>query len=85
MIELEILSASSGCGRCQHALEIIRNALKKYQGKVRVTETDVTKKPEKLLALGVMATPAILINGKLVFEGSIKESELDKKIKEALV
>jgi len=83
-VKLEILTTDFGCSKCESAMKIIDKVIKKYKGKVDVIKTDISDAPDKLVALGVMSTPAVLINGKLVFEGLPSEKELDMKIKEAL-
>jgi len=84
MVTIEILTTSLGCAKCERALDIIHDITKKYKGKIRVVETDIVKNPEKLTKFGVMSTPAIIINGKLVFEGAPNKEALKKKI-EALL
>ena len=77
MIELEILTTTLGCSKCERAMQIINTVVGKYKGKIKVVETDVMKEPDKLIKFGLMSTPAILINGKLAFEGAPKEQELN--------
>jgi len=84
MVTIEILTTSLGCAKCERALDIIHDITKKYKGKIRVVETDIVKNPEKLIKFGVMSTPAIIINGKLVFEGTPNKEALKKKIEEVL-
>ena len=84
MITLEILTTSLGCAKCDRAMDIIHSITKKYKGKVKVIETDIIKNPEKLTQFGIMSTPAIIIDGKLAFEGTPNKDKLDKKIKEVL-
>ena len=84
MIKLEILTTSLGCSKCERAMQIIKEVVKNYKGKIKVIETDIVKNPNKLIKFGVMSTPAIIINGKLVFEGAPNKEALKKKIEEAL-
>jgi len=84
MLTIEILTTSLGCAKCERAMDIIHDITKKYKGKIKVVETDIVKNPEKLTKFGVMSTPAIIINGKLAFEGAPSKDKLEKKIKEAL-
>ena len=83
-VKLEAITTKFGCAKCERAMQIINKVVKNYKGKVKVIETDITKNPDKLITFGIMMTPAIILNGKLVFEGTPSEKELDKKIKEAL-
>ena len=80
MIKMEVLTTSLGCAKCHRAMGIINSVVKKYRGKIKVVETDIMKHPDKLLKFNVMTTPAIIINGKLAFEGTPNEKTLSKKI-----
>lgn len=84
MVNIEILTSPAGCSKCKHAMDIIHDVLSKYTDNVKIAEIDIIQKPEKLIEFNVMATPAVIINGKLAFEGSMNKEDLHKKIKEAL-
>jgi len=84
MIKIEVLTTSLGCAKCERAMGIIKEVVKEFKGKVKVTETDIVKHPEKLIKFGIMTTPAVIINGKLAFEGALSKEALKKKIKEKL-
>ena len=84
MIEIEILTSNLGCSKCDLAMEIIKKVTSKYEGKIKVIKTDIIKHPEKLTKYSVLTTPSVVINGKLAFEGTPNEKELDEKIKRAL-
>ncbi|MFQ5975884.1 MAG: thioredoxin family protein, partial [Candidatus Hydrothermarchaeales archaeon] len=47
-------------------------------------EVNVLKNPERITKLGVMVTPTIAIDGRIVFEKTPKEDKLREKIKEYL-
>jgi len=84
MIKIEILTTKFGCAKCERAMSMINDVVKKYKGKVKVIETDIAKHPDKLMQFNVMTTPAIIFNGKLVFEGAPSKEAFEKKIKELL-
>ena len=84
MIKLEVLTTSLGCAKCERAMQIINDVVNEYKGKIKVVETDIVKNPDKLIKFGIMTTPAIIINGKLAFEGTPSKEQLKKKLKEAL-
>lgn len=84
MIKLEILTTSLGCAKCERALQTIKKVVNDYKGKVKVKETDVVKNPEAVIKYGVLTTPAIIINNKVVFEGVPSEKKLREKIRKAL-
>jgi protein-disulfide isomerase len=48
---------------------------------VRVEEVDVTEHPETAVKYGVMATPAIAINGRLEFVGVPGEEALRERLR----
>ena len=83
MIKIEVLTASLGCSKCERAMKIIKEVMDEYKGKIKVIKTDIIKNPEKLIKFGIMTTPAIIINGKLAFEGAPNKEELKKRIEEA--
>ena len=52
----------------------------KSQFEIRLTEVDITQRPEIAVKYRVMATPAIAINGKLEFTGVPKEDSLVSRL-----
>ena len=82
--KIELLVAPGGCSKCARAKEKIQQVLQDYKGKVVVKETDITKDPSRLVQLGIMGTPAVLVNGKLAFEGVPDERKLREKIESCL-
>jgi len=66
MIEIKVLGA--GCANCKRTKAIIAETIADYQFDASVVEvTDV----EAIVAYGVMRTPAIVINEKVVSVGRI--------------
>jgi len=84
MIKIEVLTTSLGCPKCERAMGIIKEVVSEFKGKVKMIETDIVEHPEKLSKFGIMTTPAVIIDGKLVFEGALSKEDLKKKIKEKL-
>lgn len=68
-----------GCIRCKTTYQNVINACSELQIAADIShETDVSKFAE----FGIMATPAVLINGKLVVSGKVPTvAELKKIIK----
>lgn len=66
-IKVEVFS-SPGCGKCAHAKDVLRK-LSDELGSNAVTWRDVNilEELDYAVALGVLSTPAIAIDGKLVF------------------
>ncbi|GAC21599.1 thioredoxin family protein [Paraglaciecola arctica] len=67
-----ILVLGSGCAKCKKTAE----AIEKMAGQLDVKAT-VTKEtsPQVLMSYGVMSTPAVVVNEKLVHSGSIPNTE----------
>lgn len=77
-ISVELFFAA-GCSRCAEARGSLRAAAEST-GQAQWTETDVAKNPDRAVALGVVSTPAVAIDGKLVFASMPTAAELGKAI-----
>ncbi len=74
-MKIEVLG--TGCPKCQSVEENVRKALAGLDVQaevVKVTEID------DILARGVMWTPALVIDGKLVMQGKIPTVEQIKQL-----
>jgi predicted DsbA family dithiol-disulfide isomerase len=67
MIKVEVFS-SPGCGKCGHAKEVLRRLAAELGG-IEWREVNVLDEMDYAVALGVLSTPAIAIDGELVFSG----------------
>lgn len=65
MIKVEVFS-SPGCGKCGHARDVLRR-LAAEMDSVEWREVNVLEEMDYAVALGVLSTPAIAIDGELVF------------------
>lgn len=67
-IKVEVFS-SPGCGKCGHAKEVLRKIVEELGGNGRITwrEVNVLDEMDYAVRLGVLSTPAIAVNGELVF------------------
>jgi len=66
-INVEVFS-SPGCGKCGHAREMLRQLAEEIgAGRIAWREVNVLEELDYAVSLGVFSTPAIAINGKLVF------------------
>jgi len=65
MIKVEVFS-SPGCGKCGHARDVLRRLAAEMDG-VEWREVNVLEEMDYAVALGVLSTPAIAIDGELVF------------------
>ena len=66
-IEVEVFT-SPGCGKCGRAKEVLRDVARELgENRVHWREVNVLEELDHAVALGVLAAPAIAIDGKLVF------------------
>ena len=73
-MKIEILG--SGCPKCKQLEENTRKALEETKKKAEIVKvTDINE----IISRGVMATPAIIIDGKLKASGRIPEVKEIKK------
>lgn len=81
-VSVELLY-SKGCSKCAEAREELRSAAQSA-GPVDWKEVDVAQHPNRAVELGVVSTPALAINGELVFPSMPSPSELRKAIRTTL-
>lgn len=81
-IKIEVFTAP-GCTRCIKAKEVIEKLLPKYKN-VKLQVKSILDESEKIMQLGVMTTPVILINDKLVFNKIPNEKEFEEELKKWL-
>ncbi|MEK6815417.1 MAG: thioredoxin family protein [Nitrospirota bacterium] len=75
-IVVEVFS-SPGCAKCVKAKdEVLRFIRENGRGAVELREVNVLDEMDRALDLGVMATPAIAIDGDLVFRTLPREKAL---------
>ena len=85
-IKVEVFS-SPGCGKCTHAKEALKKIAEEL-GPQRINwrEVNVLEEMDYAVSLGVLSTPAIAVDGKLVFTslpsaGKLRET-LEAKLRE---
>ena len=78
-LTIEVLTAT-GCSKCLKANETIKKVISEFGSEIDYHEVNITEQPEKLTQYGALSTPCVIIDGKLVFEGPPKESDLRGKI-----
>lgn len=84
MLKVEVFS-SPGCGKCTQAKSMLKAIVEEIgQGKVTWREVNILEEMDYAVELGVMASPAIAIDGKLAFvslpSASKLRSELAKRL-----
>ena len=77
---MEIKVIGPGCANCKKLLEVTRQAVKEIGLEANVEYvTDI----QKMVEMGIMQTPALAINGKVVMAGFVPDAKTIKnKIKE---
>lgn len=66
---------AGGCSKCAGARDALREAAQRT-ARVAWKEVDVGKNPNRAVAVGVVSTPAVAINGDLVFKTTPTAAEL---------
>jgi len=67
MVKVEVFS-SPGCSKCAQAKEVLKTVVKKLgQGEITWREVNILEEIDYAVDLGVMSSPSIAIDGKLVF------------------
>lgn len=66
-IKVEVFS-SPGCSKCGQAKEVLREIAEELGGgRISWREISVLEEMDYAVSLGVLSTPAIAVNGRLVF------------------
>lgn len=66
-IKIEVFS-SPGCTRCGQAKDLLRQVAEEIGGgRIAWREVNVVEELDYAVKLGVLSTPAIAVNGRLVF------------------
>ena len=83
-IVVEVFS-SPGCAKCVKAKdEVLRFIREHGRGAVDLREVNVLEAMDRALYLGVMATPAIAVDGELVFRTLPREKALRAELESRL-
>jgi glutaredoxin len=70
---------AGGCDRCAEARAALRDAAQTTRG-ADWREVDVGKDPKRAADVGVFSTPAVAIDGELVFKSMPSTAQLKKAI-----
>lgn len=66
-VNVEVFS-SPGCSKCGHAKDVLRKIAEEIGGgRITWREVNVLDEMDYAVSLGVLSTPAIAVNGKLMF------------------
>ncbi|MEM1993927.1 MAG: thioredoxin family protein [Nitrososphaerales archaeon] len=87
MVRVEVLTSPrcAYCNTVKMRVSKVVDDLKKQNVFVIVEEVDVLKQPEIRLKYEITSTPALVVNGRLVFVGVPHEDEIRRFIEEACV
>lgn len=84
MVKVEVFS-SPGCGKCTYAKETLKRVAAELGGTALTwREVDVLREIDYAVQLGVLSTPAIAINGRLVFTALPSANKLRRALKSEL-
>ena len=82
-IKVEVFS-SPGCGKCGHAKDVLRAIVQEMGDEIAWREVNILDELDYAVRLGVMSTPAIAVNGKLVFTALPSAAKLRQALEHAL-
>ena len=74
---------AGGCSHCGKAREVLRDAAT-LSPQVEWIEIDIGKNPNRAVDVGVVSTPAVAIDGRLVFESAPTAPELRSAIEDRI-
>ncbi len=70
MQKIEVLGP--GCARCKETYRVVRHVVEQAHLDIEVVKEESL---ERMMALGLMSTPGIAIDGKVVLNGRIPKAE----------
>ncbi len=83
-ITVEVFS-SPGCSKCSHARELLKKiAIEKGEDCIHWREVNILEELDYAVSLGVLSTPAIAIDGELIFTGLPSVRKLQAVLEERI-
>ncbi len=70
MNKIEVLGP--GCSRCKETFRVVQHVVEQAGLQVEVVKDESI---ERMMALGLMATPGVVIDGKVVISGRIPKAD----------
>jgi len=83
VVKVEVFTSPS-CPYCPMALELVEEVKKEMPDDLDVEKIDIMKDREKAIEYGLMAVPAIALNGVVRFVGAPSKEEFVEAIKEEI-
>jgi protein-disulfide isomerase len=83
MIEVKVFGTTPPCARCKEVTRRANKIAGKYAGNISVAHYDALS--EEGSKYGIMMTPTLVINGKVVSVGKVPtEQEIEEMLKEEM-
>ncbi|MDI6724553.1 MAG: MJ0307 family thioredoxin [Methanobacterium sp.] len=82
-VKIEVFTSPS-CPYCPMAIEVVDAVKKEMQDAIEVEKIDIMKDREKAIEYGLMAVPAVAINGVVKFVGAPEKEDLKNAIQEEM-
>ena len=77
MIEVKIFGSEPPCAKCKKTEEVAQKVAESFPGQVSVSKLSALS--AEGLSLGLMVTPAVVVNGKVISQGRVPEvAELER-------
>ncbi len=83
VVKVEVFTSPS-CPYCPMAVQVVEEVEKEMPNDLEVEKIDIMKDREKAIEYGLMAVPAIALNGVVRFVGAPNKDELLSAIKEEI-
>ncbi len=83
MTKVEVFTAP-GCGKCGKAKDVLEDIVNKMSKDIEWREVDILKEMDYAVELGVLATPAIAIDGELVFTALPSQKQLQQALQDRI-
>lgn len=85
MVKVEVFS-SPGCGKCTQAKSMLKAIVEEVgQGKITWRDVNILEEMDYAVELGVMSSPAIAIDGELVFSSLPSSAKLRTELSKRLI
>lgn len=78
-VKIEVFTSPS-CPYCPMAIEVVDAVKKEMQDDIEVEKIDIMQDREKAIEYGLMAVPAVAINGVVKFVGAPEKEDLKNAI-----
>jgi len=84
MVKVEVF-LSSGCNQCKQAIDVLEHLANEFSNtELQWRNVNVVEEIDYAVSLGVLSTPAIAINEKLIFTRLPSAENLKKRILSSL-